>query len=324
MAKKKLNTKSSGMLALSIAGKITAHGSGVSVIAEVVQAIVDHLSDKEFEEQVTSQLKAIRGELRDLRLAIDKIPLREYSEHLATGRRCLADLRDWRKPKERTRLLNEARTAFRTASGIARVQQDTERELVAELAMAGCWYAESALDDVRATLRAACELAESDVLRGDPAIISRYAEILSLCGALNVGDASWTPPAGVADWSWGRAVITLLASPAMLVQALGIRIRIGDWTDDAVRVELWNDRWSAVEVGLTYQAGRPWFHDQPVHQGQALAYDLATGTTAAIAVRLPASAVGRSRGIGPTIGFLSFALTPPLAFPSYPTQYPQY
>jgi hypothetical protein len=153
---------------------------------------------------------------------------------------------------------------------------------------------------------------------------------------LGIGDANWTPPTCVVDWPWVRAVITFLAPPTRLVHALGVRIRIGEHTDNAVRVEVWNDQWSAVGVGLTYQGAdrKPWFHDQPVIQGQALAYDLAPGTVAAIAVRLPASAVGRSRGTGPTVGFLAVTRTlppglpstptPPSTFPGYPKQYPQF
>jgi hypothetical protein len=319
MAKKKAAARqSSGWLALAI-GSITLKASGgpaVTVLSEVIKAIIDHVGDKELEDTVTSSFADIDNQLRDLRIQIDRSPLREYDKHMAAGRRHLQDLMDTQEYFDRQQTIQTAKAKFIDASAVAQVQGDLERRLLAEVAIAGCWYALESQEGLYKTLQATREAAETGVLDGDRAIIVRYGHILRLCRNLGIVPVHWAEPLDAQLMPEIKATMPTVAIVGTSAYLLGVQVLVTATSPGVVSFEVWNERWSEVQVGLAARSADPAYHPTPVTQGAALAYTMYNhDPQPVVVVRLP------GRPTRPTLGFLVIEVPtlPPSPYPGYPT-----
>ena len=89
---------SSSKLAVKLANVLTSGVPVVNLVAQVAEAIAEHVESREFEKTVTSALNDLRREVRHLNV---KLARQEYRHKMALGRRMLRDLRDWRTDQER-------------------------------------------------------------------------------------------------------------------------------------------------------------------------------------------------------------------------------
>jgi hypothetical protein len=319
MAKKKaVARQSSGWLALAI-GSITLKASGgaaVTVLSEVIKAIIDHIGDKELEDKVTSGFADINNQLRDLRIQIGRIPLRKYDEYMATGRRHLQDVMDTQEYFGRQQTIQAAKAKFIEASAVAQVQGDLERRLLAEVAIAGCWYALESQEGLYKTLQATREVAETGVLDGDRAIIVRYSHILRLCRNLGIVPVHWAEPLDPELMPEIKATIPTVAVVGTSAYLLGVQVLVTATSPGVVSFEVWNERWPEVQVGLAARSADPAYHPTPATQGAALAYTMYSQDPQPVVVVRPPG-----RPTRPTLGFLVLEVPalPPSPYPTYPT-----
>ncbi|UOZ03307.1 hypothetical protein [Amycolatopsis sp. WQ 127309] len=259
MAKKKaVARQSSGWLALAIVS-ITLKapgGAAVTVLSEVIKAIIDHVGDKELEDKITSGFADIDNQLRDLRIQIGRIPLREYDKHMAAGRRHLQDVMDTQEYFDRRQTIQNAKAKFIVASAVAEVKGDLERRLLAEVAIAGCWYALESQEGLYKTLKATREAAETGVLDGDRAIIVRYSHILRLCRNLGIVPVHWAEPLDPQLMPGIKATIPMVAVVGTSAYLLGVQVLVTATSPGVVSFEVWNERWPEVQVGGGQQHGR--------------------------------------------------------------------
>ena len=212
---------------------------------QVVDALVNHTSQQDAGfDRISNQIDRIGNH-------IDEIPVREFGQHMAAGRRHLRDLPvAWRTEKDRRDLIHDARTEFVSAVGIAENMKDAQRQALAEVAVAGCWLWVGSLPDVQNTIGEARQILEQDVLWGTQIpewrlhrttlswdVVAAYADVLRLGKAYGERPAMtavpivprrrWTlgpdgfrtpaPGAGVAVW----------AVADQWVECAGIEVKIG-------------------------------------------------------------------------------------------------
>jgi hypothetical protein len=204
---------------------------------QVVDALVNHTSHQDVGfGRIGNQIDRIGNQ-------IDDIPVREFGQHMAAGRRHLRDLPvAWRTEKDRRDLIHDARTEFVSAVGIAENMKDAQRQALAEVAIAGCWLWVGSLPDVQNTIGEARQILEQDVLWGTQIAewrfrrtplswdaVAAYADVLTLGKAYGerpamtavpiVSRRRWTPApdAGVAVW----------AVADQWVECAGIEVKIG-------------------------------------------------------------------------------------------------
>jgi hypothetical protein len=179
---------------------------------------------------------------------IDQIPLREYAQHMAAGRRYLREVTpQWRTELDRRDMIRDARGEFVRASAIAEVGNDLVRQVAAELAIAGCWLWVPSLDDVKNTITNARTLFEQEILFGaecealhqglvvlpytDSAtcyyLTAAYADVVALARGYgeqpaNTGDAL----KGLEKDHFHGARLTVRAVPHSFVACAGVQLKL--------------------------------------------------------------------------------------------------
>lgn len=217
-------------VALSVIGAKTVVGElikGTPITrdgwAEVAKDVIDAL--------VTNSSSQESG-LDRLGRQIAEIPIREFGEHMAAGRRFLRDLPvAWRTEQDRRDLIRDARNQFVQAFGIAEQMNDMPRQVIADVAIAGCWLWVPSLPDVLNTIGAARRNLEQHVIHSqyDSDTAASFADVLTLCRAFRecpVGAA--VPVATVSGLDpFPGAEIKVQAVARQWVEYAGIKLRIG-------------------------------------------------------------------------------------------------
>lgn len=228
-------------------------------------------------QRVTQRLDALERQVAVVGRKVDAIPVREFDEHMAAGRRYMRDLRDqWRTAYDRHTLVERARHEFVRAYGIAENMKDASRQALADTAIAGCWLWVPSLPDVIKTIGAARLILEQELLFGATLPTSSYADVVRLCRAYGERPA-WTgdpivpnsgpptPGARVAvraeynRWA-GCAGIDMRVNPAgddagqrTITTRSGLVIpdTTASGSEDWVRIELHNRRADWISVSVT-------------------------------------------------------------------------
>jgi hypothetical protein len=105
-----------------------------NVAGQITKAVLDASSAQE------SAFQELGKQIDHIGRKIDRIPLREYDEHMAAGRRYLREVTpQWRTAVDRRDMIRDARGEFVRAGAIAEVGNDLFRQVAAELAIAACW-----------------------------------------------------------------------------------------------------------------------------------------------------------------------------------------
>ena len=167
-----------------IQGAPMTRGGWADVAGQIAETVINSAAQQE------SGVQRLGQKIGQVSRQIDEIPVREFNEHMAAGRRYLRDLpAAWRTKQDRRELIHDARTEFVRAVAIAENGNDLRRQALAEVAIAGCWLWVPSIGDVRKAAGQARGLLEREILFGAyPAIgagppIDDYADVVRLCQA---------------------------------------------------------------------------------------------------------------------------------------------
>jgi hypothetical protein len=213
-----------------------------SVAGQITEALIGaSLAQESAFQELGEKIDRIGGK-------IDQIPLREYAEHMAAGRRYLREVTpQWRTARDRRDMIRDARGEFVRAGAIAEVGNDLVRQVEAELAIAACWLWVPSLEDVKNTITNARTLFEQEVLFGaECAALSRgesvlpytdsgacyyltaaYADVVALARGYgeqppNTGDALQ----GLETDHFHGARLTVRAVPHSFVACAGVQLKL--------------------------------------------------------------------------------------------------
>jgi hypothetical protein len=204
---------------------------------------------------------------------IDQIPLREYAQHMAAGRRYLREVTpQWRTELDRRDMIRDARGEFVRAAAIAEVGNDLVRQVAAELAVAGCWLWVPSLDDVKNTITNARTLFEQEILFGAECealhrgeivrphtdsgtcyyLTAAYADVVALARGYgeqppNTGDALQ----GLETDHFHGARLTVRAVPHSFVACAGVQLKLDARAPGAIPGAIEPDIRSGVADGVT-------------------------------------------------------------------------
>jgi hypothetical protein len=171
---------------------------------------------------------------------IGEIPVREFNEHMAAGRRHLRELpRDWRDEKDRDALIHDARIEFVRAYATAQQLADAQRKALAEVAIGGCWVCVGSLPRAQDAFRSAREVLEQRILSGAEGagqdVKADYAGVLELCKLYGERPAMTALPAAAAVQAADRRLMPLVpwariavwAVTDQWVECVGIELKAG-------------------------------------------------------------------------------------------------
>jgi hypothetical protein len=166
------------------------------VAGQVVETVINTAAHQE------SGFQGLGQKIDKVSQQIDEIPMREFDQHMAAGRRYLRDLpAAWRTDQDRRDLIHDARAEFVRAVAIAELGNDLRRQALAEVAIAGSWLWVPSINDVRNAAGQARQLLERDVLFGAYPVhdtawsVGDYTDVLRLCKAYGERSAYAVLPA---------------------------------------------------------------------------------------------------------------------------------
>jgi hypothetical protein len=144
-----------------IKGAPMARGDWADVAGQVIDAVINSGAQEE------SGIQRLGQKIEQVSQQVNEIPLREFDQHMAAGRRYLRDLPvAWRKKQDRRDLIHDARAEFVRAVAIAELRNDLRRQALAEVAIAGCWLWVPSINDVKMAAGQARRLLEREILFG--------------------------------------------------------------------------------------------------------------------------------------------------------------
>jgi hypothetical protein len=177
-----------------VTGLISAFGAPDALAAaggEIVAALLTSSS---------RQSLTVQRDLAQVNAKLDAVPVREFEQHMAAGRRYLRDLpMAWRTPEDRRELIRDARGEFIQAFAVAERMSDAHRQALADVAVAGCWMWVPSPLDVLNTVRHARLLLEDRILAGAYRLTSSYRDVLVLAKACGEQPARTGRP--IVPWS---------------------------------------------------------------------------------------------------------------------------
>jgi hypothetical protein len=294
---------------IAIAAPVVTGLPWSGAFVEMAEAIISHLDSQEFERNVVSALSDLRHEVRQVSTQVAR---QTYRQHMASGNRMLRDVQEWRTPKERRRIIDNAKTEFIRASGTAEALGSSDLLITAELAIAGCWFLLSSLPDVQRTLSAARETAEmGNVLDGKRATVNRYRQLLYLCRVFGAVPNYWAIPIDPTSMPPVGAVLAVTAPLSVAVELYGVQVHVTAVGYGAADLQLSNLHGVKVTVMLQpidglfigTEGGPLAF---PPQTTLSLGLRLVRQSTARLAVtaRFPLSRAAPGARVGPSIAFL--------------------
>ncbi len=218
----------------------------------VTHALMTHAGDTSTTQDHSAALAGISRQL-------DDIPVREYEQHMAAGRRHLDDLTGgWHSEADRRDIIRDARGEFVSASAVAMQLKDTARIALTEIAIAGCWLLVPTLSNAQLALEKALKILEDSVLdNAGPLMVQGYIDVLALCQAYGAVPADWALPVNP-ELKPAAAALAVKARRGQWVYCLGVKVRLGRVTavehfgpDTNVVVEVTNVLWPEIKVGLS-------------------------------------------------------------------------
>jgi hypothetical protein len=201
-----------------------------TVVGQLIQGTpMTRDSWSETSKQIIDALTRQEAGFDRLSRQIGEIPVREFDEHMAAGRRHLRDLPgEWRDERDRDDLIHDARIEFVHAESKAQRLADAQRQALAEVAIGGCWVWAGSLARAQNAFRTAREALEQRILAGaeqaDRGVMADYTEVLKLCKRYGERPAMTAVPEPYMG-SW--VDIAVRAVPDQWVECAGIELKTG-------------------------------------------------------------------------------------------------
>ncbi|TLP66146.1 hypothetical protein [Microbispora triticiradicis] len=188
-------------------------------------------------QRIGQRLDVLERQIAAVGRKVELIPVREFDEHMAAGRRYMRDLRDqWRTAYDRYALVERAQHEFVRAFGIAENMKDASRQALADTAIAGCWLWVPSMPDVIKTIGQARLILEQELLFGATLPTSSYADVVRLCRAYGECPA-WTgnPVVPASGPPTPGARVAVRAEYNRWTRCAGVDMRVNPAGDDGAR-----------------------------------------------------------------------------------------